>query len=152
MTSKRKKQANLPAEPVAGSDLYAKIYAVTRQIPPGEVASYGQVALVAGANSARIVGNAMSNLPNGSKVPWHRVLNSQGKISDRGEGGSDREQQRRLAKEGVYLDGKGRVDFKEVAWSGPPWDWLEENGFDIDLLALKSQGIPRRGSWVRWRL
>ena len=132
--------------------LFKRIYAVVRQVPRGQVATYGQIALVAGLPSARIAGHAMAALPAGSKVPWHRVLNSQGRISLRKEGGSDREQRRRLQAEGVHFDGKGRVDFGEVGWEGPRWSWLEKNGFDIEELALRSQQKRRTGAWRRWRL
>ena len=59
---------------MASRELEARIHQVTRQIPAGQVATYGQIGLVAGANSARRVGRAMSMLPAGSDVPWHRVI------------------------------------------------------------------------------
>ena len=130
--------------------LHQRIYDVVRQVPPGQVASYGQIALVAGLGSARIVGRALAVLPSGNDVPWHRVLNSQGKIAERRDGGSDAEQARRLRAEGVFLDGKGRVDFASVAWPGPPWAWLEEQGYDVEELVLKSGGLRRTGPWCRW--
>ena len=130
---------------------FQRIYRLVEEIPAGQVASYGQVALVTETPSARIVGNAMAALPDGTGVPWHRVLNSQGKISDRKEGGSGLEQQRRLKAEGVFLDKLGRVDFAAVAWPGPSWQWLEDAGVDIDSLILRSQGLRRSGCWVNWR-
>lgn len=132
--------------------LYDRIYAVARQIPKGQVATYGQIALVADVPSARMVGRAMAILPAKTKVPWHRVLNSQGRISARGEGGGEAEQQRRLRAEGVLFDGKGRVDFAEVGWTGPSWGWLEREGYDLEMLALKSQRQRRTGPWRRWAL
>ena len=137
---------------MAPPELKERIYQVTRQIPAGQVATYGQVALVAGANSARLVGRAMAMLPAGSDVPWHRVINSQGKISVRRQGGPDPEQKRRLRIEGVRLDRQGRVDLPAVAWPGPPWQWLEANGYDIDNLILLSQSKGKRGAWVNWNL
>lgn len=133
--------------------LYERIYAVVRQVPKGQVTTYGQVALVAGASSPRIVGYAMSCLPGESDVPWHRVINSQGRISARKEGGEESPEQRRLLKaEDVGFDRAGRVDFAEVAWPGPSWQWLQDNGFDIETLMLKSQRLSRSGVWCRWRL
>ena len=59
-----------------------KIWQVVHQIPRGKVASYGQVARLAELPGyARYVGYVMKNLPAGTKLPWHRVVNSQGRIS-----------------------------------------------------------------------
>jgi methylated-DNA-protein-cysteine methyltransferase-like protein len=133
-----------------------RIYAVVAQVPMGEVATYGQVALVAGAPSARMVGHAMAALADGAAVPWHRIVNSQGRISMRGPdgalGGGEAEQRRRLHREGVFLDKSGRVDFARVGWTGPSLAWLAANGFDAEALAFASQRKPRTGAWRRWRL
>ena len=94
----------------------------------------------------------MAMLPAGSDVPWHRVINSQGKISLRRHGGADPEQKRRLRTEGVRLDRQGRVDLAAVAWPGPSWQWLEANGYDIESLILRSQAKGKRGAWVNWNL
>ena len=140
------------AEKMASRELEERIYQVARQIPVGQVATYGQVALVAGATSARRVGRAMAMLPVGSDVPWHRVINSQGKISIRRHGGPDPEQKRRLRIEGVRLDRQGRVDLPAVAWPGPSWQWLEVNGYDIEDLIQRSQRKGKHGAWVNWNL
>ncbi len=139
-------------EEATAPGLQERIHQVARQIPPGRVGTYGQVALVAGANSARLVGRAMATLPAGSDVPWHRVINSQGKISIRRHGGADPEQKRRLRAEGVRLDRQGRVDLPAVAWSGPSWQWLEANGYDIESLILRGRSKAKRGAWVNWNL
>jgi methylated-DNA-protein-cysteine methyltransferase-like protein len=76
--------------------LHERIYRVVRQIPAGQAATYGQVALVAGLPSARMVGRALAALPGKSEVPWHRVINSQGKLAPRSDGKPDPEQRRRL--------------------------------------------------------
>lgn len=139
--------------PVQDRQLYDRIYAVVRQVPKGQVTTYGQVALVAGASSPRIVGYAMSSLPSGSDVPWHRVINSQGRISPRRDGADDSPEQRRLLlAEEVRFGPAGRVDFAEVAWPGPSWQWLQDNGFDIETLMIKSGRLSRTGVWCRWRL
>ncbi len=141
-----------PAAP-AGADPEALIYRVVQQVPAGQVATYGQIALVAGAPSARLVGRALARLPAGRRdVPWHRVINSQGRISPRAEGDGTAEQARRLRAEGVLLDAKGRVDFAAVAWTGPSWAWLARNGFDLEELVLRSRARRRTGAWCRWTL
>ncbi len=130
-----------------------RIAEVICQVPPGEVATYGQIAFVLGLGSARIVGRALAKLPDGRDVPWHRIINAQGKISDRkGGGDGDLRQRRLLRAEGISFDALGRVDFGKVAWQGPGWHWLESQGFDVEDLALRSQQIRRRGAWCRWRL
>jgi methylated-DNA-protein-cysteine methyltransferase-like protein len=67
---------------------YQRIYRVTRRIPRGRVATYGQVARLAGLpGQARLVGYALAALPDGSDVPWHRVVNARGGISPRADAG-----------------------------------------------------------------
>ena len=133
-------------------ELEERIHQVTRQIRAGQVGTYGQIALVAEANSARRVARAMAMLPVDSDVPWHRVINSQGKIAIRRDGGPDPEQKYRLRLEGVRFDRQGRVDLAAVAWPGPSLQWLENNGYDIEDLILRSQRKGRRGVWVNWNL
>ena len=58
------------------------IWQVVHMIPSGKVATYGQIAALAGhPQAARFAGRSLKNLPTTSKIPWHRVLNAQGKIS-----------------------------------------------------------------------
>lgn len=62
--------------------LYQRIYQTVSLIPPGKVASYGQVAAATGLfRGARIVGWALKQLPSGTSVPWQRVINQKGEIS-----------------------------------------------------------------------
>jgi methylated-DNA-protein-cysteine methyltransferase-like protein len=69
-----------------GSDSYQRIYAVVARIPKGRVASYGQVAALAGLpRQARLVGYALNVLPADSDLPWHRVVNAEGRISLRAD-------------------------------------------------------------------
>lgn len=98
------------------SDAYRRIYAVIRRIPRGKVATYGQVAALAGlVNAARQVGYALHALGGGSAVPWHRVINSAGRISLPPEGGG-LEQRFRLLKEGVLVDAAGRIPLRRFQW------------------------------------
>ena len=93
--------------PTASSS-YPKIYAAVSRIPKGRVATYGQVAVLAGLpRQARLVGYALHTLPADSDVPWHRVVNAAGKISLRADGlGHDELQAHLLRREGVrFVDG-----------------------------------------------
>jgi len=101
---------------------YDLIYRVVRRIPAGKVATYGQVAAVAGfATGARLVGYALYALPGGSSVPWHRVVNAHGALSLlRSSPASGVEQRIRLTGEGVEFDARGRVVLKKHQWT-PRW-------------------------------
>lgn len=113
-----------------------KVWNIVRQIPPGKVTSYGQIAAMIpppegmdlksyDAFAARWVGGAMANCPN--DVPWQRVINSQGKLS---LPAGAQQQRELLMEEGVFFNEKGRVDFKRFGWQGPEKDWLQLNGFN----------------------
>lgn len=95
---------------------YARIYAVVRRIPKGRVATYGQVAELAGLpRAARQVGYAMAALRD-DRVPWHRVLNARGEISSRSDPGPERLQRLLLEREGVAFDAHGRVSLSRHLW------------------------------------
>ena len=107
--------------PVEGSDRPRKrwesIYAVVRRIPRGRVATYAQVATLAGlAGHARQVGYALHALEPGSHVPWQRVINAQGRVSRRSAPGFDGIQRRLLEREGVVFDSNDRVDLERRRW------------------------------------
>ena len=95
-----------------------RIYAQVRKIPRGRVATYGQIASLSGLDGhARQVGYAMAALPSHSAVPWHRVINAQGRVSMRREGpGGSIIQQQMLEREGVIFDGGGRVSLARFGW------------------------------------
>lgn len=97
---------------------YQRIYRVVQRIPRGRVATYGQVASLAGlAGHARQVGYALHALPQDSVVPWHRVVNAAGGISTRATPGGELTQRLLLEKEGIQLDGKGRVRLDQLRWT-----------------------------------
>jgi methylated-DNA-protein-cysteine methyltransferase related protein len=96
---------------------YQRIYRVVRRIPKGRVATYGQVASLAGlAGHARQVGYALHALPHGTIVPWHRVVNAAGRISTRATPGGELVQQLLLEREGIRLDARGRVPLDRLRW------------------------------------
>lgn len=119
-----------------------KVWQIVRQIPPGRVTSYGQIAAMIppppgmdpksyDAFAARWVGGAMAACPD--DVPWQRVINAQGRLSLR----AGAQQQSELLKaEGIVFNERGRVDFKIFGWQGPPRSWLIAN----HLFPLSGEG------------
>ena len=98
-------------------NLYQQFYAVIQKIPIGKVATYGQVAEMAGyPGYARQVGYALHSIPSGMELPWHRVVNSKGMISIKGEGPYNNVQRMLLEDEGVLFDEKGRIPLKQYRW------------------------------------
>lgn len=118
-------------------DFFNKVWRIVRQIPPGTVSSYGQIAsMIPPLDDSepeqhrrlapRWVGAALRASPD-EPIPWQRVINSQGKISLGGASGET--QRQRLESEGVVFDENGRVDLQRYGWRGPAAEWLEEHGF-----------------------
>jgi len=98
---------------------YKDIYRIVRRIPRGRVATYGQIATLAGIDGqARQVGYALHNLPTGADVPWHRVVNARGEVSLRTTSDSHQLQRMLLEAEGVIFDTRGRVDMERFRWEG----------------------------------
>jgi methylated-DNA-protein-cysteine methyltransferase-like protein len=96
---------------------YVAIYRVVRAIPRGRVATYGQVAMLAGLpGRARQAGYALHALPEASRVPWQRVVNSRGTVSPRGEPGAEDRQRALLEAEGVEFGADGRIDLRRYRW------------------------------------
>lgn len=88
-------------------------------IPRGRIATYGQVAALAGMpRHARLVGRTLRDLPTGTRLPWHRVVNASLRISQRRGTGGHREQRRRLEAEGVSFVGE-RIP-KQFRWDASP--------------------------------
>ena len=94
---------------------YEIIWNIVRKVPYGRVATYGQIAQIAGIDGlARQVGYALHATPSQIKIPWHRIINSQGRISLSGP--TARLQQHLLQTEGVAFSGSGKVDLKIYQW------------------------------------
>jgi methylated-DNA-protein-cysteine methyltransferase-like protein len=98
-----------------------RVWSVVRQIPPGQLATYGQIAELIGAyGCARQVGWALRRLPLPSDVPWHRVVNAQGRISmSLSREGSDWMQRDLLLAEGIPVDAEGRLPLARRRWLPP---------------------------------
>jgi len=96
---------------------YARIYDMVKSIPRGKVATYGQIAeLVDLPGHARQVGYALNALPEDHDVPWHRVINAQGKVSRQSDPFFERIQRRLLEEEGVVFDKNGRIRLDRYQW------------------------------------
>jgi methylated-DNA-protein-cysteine methyltransferase-like protein len=115
MPPKRK----LPMPPHArGDEAVEAICAVIRRIPKGWVATYGQVAAMAGMpRRARLVGRVLQRLDPATKIPWHRVVNAKGEVSySLSRNGGDILQRRLLEKEGIRFDDNNRLDLERCRW------------------------------------
>jgi methylated-DNA-protein-cysteine methyltransferase-like protein len=104
--------------------LYDLIYAIVRQVPRGKVATYGQIARIAGRCSAQMVGFALASLAayrerqDFEEVPWQRIINVKGKVSPHGFGMGDYVQRQLLEEEGVEFDSEGVIDLERYGWDG----------------------------------
>jgi methylated-DNA-protein-cysteine methyltransferase related protein len=105
------------AERVVSAGFHQRVYQVVRSIPPGSVATYGQVAEILGhPGVARHVGNALAVCEREAlPVPWHRVLNAKGMISTRGSS-----QRAHLEAEGVEFTAGGAVKLEQYRWRPRP--------------------------------
>ncbi len=99
------------------TDIDQRIWQVVMLIPAGKVATYGDVARLAGlSGAARRVGHALRGLPPDTRIPWHRVINAQGRISLPPGSAAARAQRDRLAAEGIRFTATRRVDLAMHRW------------------------------------
>ena len=111
------------------ANFFERVYLIVRQIPHGQVTSYGAIARMLGyPRGARTVGWALHSLPAASDVPWQRVINSQGRISTHRRQHDLSGQRQLLEAEGVLFDERARVDFDRFGWEGLTW-------LEVDALA-----------------
>jgi methylated-DNA-protein-cysteine methyltransferase-like protein len=121
------------------------VWEIARQVPPGIVTTYGQIAAMIPppgsmnlkdyeAFGARWVGGAMANCPD--DVPWQRVINAQGRISQRP--GAEKQRQL-LEKEGVLFNDRDKVDFDLFGWNGPDLEWCKARGLFVPNPLGRSQ-------------
>ena len=116
------------------SSFYEQVYAVLRRIPAGKVTSYGRVAQMLGRpNAARAVGYALSALQDHKEeeaygeIPWHRVVNSKGRISISSREFSAEQQARLLRAEGVPVDDDLKIqEFEDWLWEGLHWVEIDD--------------------------
>jgi methylated-DNA-protein-cysteine methyltransferase-like protein len=110
-----------PKDPKENSPLYETIYAMVRQIPAGQVATYGQIAELVGLyGRARVIGYALFRVAPESEIPWQRVINAKGMVSKSPlRQGSDELQRILLEQEGIVFDAQERIDLKHYQWNPP---------------------------------
>jgi len=109
------------------SGFFQKIYKIVRRIPSGQVATYGQIAAMLGhPRAARTVGWAMHALPEGSDVPWHRVINARGRISTSCQEHDANVQRDLLEAEGIVFGPDDRLDLKVYRWPGLTWPEMDQ--------------------------
>lgn len=98
------------------AESYQRIWRVIARIPVGNVATYGQIAKLAGlGRAARQVGYALRHSPSDLQLPWHRVINARGEIALPKNSDAFQQQKQRLTEEGVVFR-HGRIDLKTYAW------------------------------------
>jgi methylated-DNA-protein-cysteine methyltransferase related protein len=116
-----------PETAKTSSPLYESIYAIVRQIPVGQVATYGQIAELVGLyGRARVIGYALFRVAPESDIPWQRVINAKGMVSQSPlRQGSDDLQRILLEQEGVAFDTQGKIDLKCYQWN-PTREFSEE--------------------------
>ena len=105
-------------EKIADVDWYKNVWKVVSEIPSGHVLTYGEVARLAGLpRAARRVSQALRRAPRDMELPWHRVINSQGKISIPEDSSGWKMQKDRLEEEGVVFL-KGKVNLEQFGYRG----------------------------------
>jgi methylated-DNA-protein-cysteine methyltransferase-like protein len=115
-----KKTLRSPAVMTKPPKKYIAIWEAVRKIPKGKVSTYGEIATLCGLlGQARLVGYALHNLPRGTKVPWHRVINAAGKISISELDGMAELQEELLRKEGIRFSGD-KVNLWRYGWPRTP--------------------------------
>jgi methylated-DNA-protein-cysteine methyltransferase-like protein len=106
-------------DPGPEGDFFRRVYARVREVPRGRVATYGQIAALLGSPRAgRSVGWALRALEDGSGVPWHRVVDAQGRIRLAAHGGAAALQAALLRREGIVVSREGTVDLARFLWKG----------------------------------
>jgi methylated-DNA-protein-cysteine methyltransferase related protein len=103
---------------MATMNTYDRIYATVNRIPHGKIATYGQIATLAGLpRHARLVGYALFRVTPDSPVPWHRVINAKGEISESPfREGNDYLQRARLEAEGITFNPQNKISLARYQW------------------------------------
>ena len=97
--------------------LFQQILNIVQQIPKGKVATYGQIAFIAGTQNPRLVGFALATLKEGTNIPWFRVINSKGEISFPEQSDGFKIQYSLLQNERIIFDTNNRINLKQFGWN-----------------------------------
>ncbi|WP_425410952.1 MGMT family protein [Hyphococcus sp.] len=117
---------------------YDAIHTLIREVPKGEVASYGMIASLIPGAGPRQTATALRSAPEG--LPWFRIVTASGHMADH----SGAEKQRRLLKsEDVAFKKNGAVDWFAHRWRGPSKGWVEQSGLDIETVMETIAGWGR---------
>ena len=101
------------------TEFSSKVIALIRKIPKGKVATYAQIAALAGKpHASRGVAWILNSSSNSHALPWHRVINAAGAVSLRSRPGAELDQRIRLESEGVGFNARGRVVLEKYQWRG----------------------------------
>ena len=116
----RKTKSKIPVKTNAATEESSqqreRIWQAVHSIPTGKVATYGQIAALAGLpGAARFAGSALKGLPANTKIPWHRVINAQGKVSLAKLSPSYNKQIMRLKSEGILVR-DGKISLTSYQW------------------------------------
>jgi len=110
---------SLPEPEDRREEFRAAVLRIVARIPAGRLASYGQVAALAGfPRRPRQVGMVLKGLPQDTDLPWHRVVNTNGYVPSKGRWWGALEQIARLKAEGILVDGEGNLDLEAHRWDG----------------------------------
>ena len=105
---------------MAVPDFRAEVLRLVGRIPHGRVATYGQIAAMAGfPRRPRQVGMILKGLPEGTDLPWHRVVNAEGYVPSKGRWWGAMVQIQRLREEGIDVDDLGNLSLSTFQWAGP---------------------------------
>jgi len=115
----KRPEGSLPEPEDRRAEFRAAVLRIVARIPEGQLASYGQVAGLAGfPRRPRQVGMILKGLPQDTEVPWHRVVNTSGYVPSKGRWWGAMEQIARLKAEGILVDAEGNLDLEAHRWSG----------------------------------
>lgn len=129
------------------------VWTITKQIPPGCVSTYGQIASmippppgIEADDYKRLgaiwVGQSLNETPDDQGITWQRVINSKGGISVPGAAGL--RQRSLLEDEGVSFDTKGNVDLQQYGWDGPNADWLTQHNLHPPIAIRRPGDRPQQ--------
>ncbi|MDY0266232.1 MAG: MGMT family protein [Methanimicrococcus sp.] len=104
------------SEKKRNDEKYQEVYFIVSNVPPGKVATYGQIAAMVGGLTARQVGFALKTAPSEMKLPAHRIVNAAGKLAPEYVFFGKENQRKRLGKEGITFTDAGNIRIKEHLW------------------------------------